>query len=187
MLVGPNERMCIGRSVGELATFSHPLEFDLVSYAVLGETCGRVIGLTRGSCAGLDQSSENLEREKRSASLMRVTGRTAPDHRMIIDFKGRRRGGSERLPRVRCIKPLAGAKRGMTAASSWLRIMVQMVLHACRDGIPSQHRPARPTKEHQIAYNRYIRIHGADLGARSAIQSGSDHDRSISKSNNGIK
>lgn len=31
--------------------------------------------------------------------------------------------------------------------------------------------------------NRQIRIHGAAFGARSAIQSGSDHDRSTSKSN----
>lgn len=35
--------------------------------------------------------------------------------------------------------------------------------------------------------NRQIRIHGADLGARSAIQSGSDHDRSTSKLNKGIR
>lgn len=34
--------------------------------------------------------------------------------------------------------------------------------------------------------NRQIRIHGADLGARSAIQSGSDHARSTSKPNKGI-
>lgn len=35
--------------------------------------------------------------------------------------------------------------------------------------------------------NRQSRIHGADLGARSAIQSGSDHDRSTSKLNKGIR
>lgn len=32
---------------------------------------------------------------------------------------------------------------------------------------------------------RQSRIHGADLGARSAIQSGSDHDRSTPKLNKG--
>lgn len=35
--------------------------------------------------------------------------------------------------------------------------------------------------------NRKTRIHGADLGARSAIQSGSDYDRSTSKPNKGIR
>lgn len=35
--------------------------------------------------------------------------------------------------------------------------------------------------------NRQSRIHGAELGARSAIQSGSDHDRSTSKLNKGIR
>lgn len=35
--------------------------------------------------------------------------------------------------------------------------------------------------------NRHIRIHGAELGARSAIQSGSDHDRSTSNLNKGIR
>lgn len=38
-----------------------------------------------------------------------------------------------------------------------------------------------------IVENRQIRIHGADLGARSAIQSGSDHGRSTSKPNRGIR
>lgn len=38
-----------------------------------------------------------------------------------------------------------------------------------------------------IVENRQTRIHGADLGARSAIQSGSDHDRSTSKPNKGIR
>lgn len=38
-----------------------------------------------------------------------------------------------------------------------------------------------------IMENRQIRIHGADSGARSAIQSGSDHDRSSSKPNKGIR
>lgn len=35
--------------------------------------------------------------------------------------------------------------------------------------------------------NCHIRIHHAELGARSAIQSGSDHDRSTSKPNKGIR
>lgn len=35
--------------------------------------------------------------------------------------------------------------------------------------------------------NRQVRIHGAELGARSAIQSGSDHDRSTAKPHKGIR